>query len=71
MQLPLNFIRDVSLCHALQRGIEPQMLTHGQATEQHIVLWADSEAFSDQIDISSDVMPVNDGGTRRWREQPS
>ena len=45
------------------------MLTHSQPTKQHIVLRADSEAFSGQIDILSDVVAVDDGGTRRgWKQ---
>ena len=40
------------------------MFLHSQATEQHIVLWADAEALPNQIDISSDVESIDDGGTR-------
>ena len=45
------------------------MFGHGQIIKQNVVLRADSEAFSNQIDIFSDVVPVNDGSTRCWGEQ--
>ena len=45
------------------------MFLDSQTAEQYIVLWADSEALPDQIDVCSDVVTIDDSGTRCWRKQ--
>lgn len=62
--LLLDFFRYLRLGQSLERCVKPQMFLHSQATEQHIVLWADSEALPNQIDIRSDVESIDNGSTR-------
>ena len=45
------------------------MLLNSQFTKQYIVLRADPEALSDQIDLRSDVETIDDGSTRGRRKQ--
>ena len=55
--------------HPLQRSIKPQVLLNSQTTKQNVVLRADAEALSDQIDIGSDVVAIDNGSTRGRRKQ--
>ena len=67
--LLLNFFRDLRLVHPLQRSIKPQVLLNSQTIKQNVVLRADAEALSDQIDICSDVIAIDNGSTRGRRKQ--
>ena len=47
------------------------MLFNSQTTKQNVVLRADAKALSDQIDIRSDVVAIDNGSTRGRRKQAS
>ncbi|PWA16013.1 hypothetical protein CCH79_00019352, partial [Gambusia affinis] len=65
----VHLLADVVLCHALEPGVEPQVLLYTELVKQNVVLWTHAQVLTDPIHFSADVVAVYGGRAGGGRKQ--